>query len=230
MKGEEPAETRNPRAGLPSYIGCEGGAQADDAPRPGDLGSLEDGELLDLITQQDRKALEVLYDRYSKAVYSLAMHMLGDSGAAEEVTQDAFFNVWRRASTFRSERGKVSSWLFSIAHHRVIDEARRRRRHDKMQVYQEVELISQPADDTSDPTKYATLQMQRSAIMKALSALRPEQREVVMLAYYGGFTHSEIASRLAQPLGTVKTRMRLALKKLRSVMGPQAQEWAEHGL
>ncbi len=90
--------------------------------------------------------------------------------------------------------------------------------------------MNQPADERGDSTLYAVRQMQRSMIMEALTALRSKQREVVLLAYYGGLTHSEIAHRLEQPLGTVKTRVRLALKKHKDVMGPQAHEWADHGL
>ena len=193
--------------------------------------TLSDLELIELIARKDRDALETLYGKFSGAVFSLAVHMLRDHTAAEEVTQDAFFNVWRRASSYRSEKGKVTTWLFSIAHHRMIDELRRRRRREQLTVTQDLELISQPEDDAGDPAKYAMFQMRRSEMTEALSALRPEQREVVVLAYYGGLTHSEIAKKLNQPLGTVKTRMRLALKKLRDVLGPQAKrEWAEHGL
>ena len=226
------SEKRNLSTGLPSYIPKKG-RRAGGEPGPvrlEDYEGLSDGELVGFIVRQERKALEVLYDRYSGAVYSMAMHMLRDAGAAEEVTQDAFFNVWRRASSYRSERGKVTSWLFSIGHHRIIDELRRRRRRDQIQVYHDVELLHQPSDETVDPTKYAMRQLQRSEITEALTNLRPEQREVVVLAYYGGLTHSEIANRLGHPLGTVKTRMRLALKKLREVMGPQAHEWVEHGM
>jgi RNA polymerase sigma-70 factor (ECF subfamily) len=182
--------------------------------------------LLSLIEEKDRQALEALYARYSGPVFSLAMQMLRDAGAAEEVTQDAFFNVWRRAASYRSDRGKVTAWLFSIAHHRVIDEVRRRKRREQAQSSQDVDLLSQPADDSGDPARFAIGQMRRSEIKEALSGLRPEQRDVVILAYYGGLTHSEIAKKLDQPLGTVKTRMRLALKKLRDIMGPQAREWA----
>jgi RNA polymerase sigma-70 factor (ECF subfamily) len=191
---------------------------------------LTDEKLLELIDGRSKVALEALYDRYSGAIYSLAIRMLRDAGAAEEVTQDAFFNVWRRASSYRQDRGKASAWLFSIGHHRVIDEVRKRRRRDQTQVYYDVELIDQPGDESNDPVRFAGLQMQRSLLKKALAKLRIEQREIVVLAYYGGFTHSEIANKLGQPLGTVKTRMRLALKKLRQVLGPQDREWAEHGL
>ena len=91
---------------------------------------LDDGDLVGLIVQEDRRALEALYNRYSGTVFSLAMQVLRDEGAAEEVTQDAFFNVWRRASTYHSDRGKVTAWLFSIAHHRTIDELRKRKKED----------------------------------------------------------------------------------------------------
>lgn len=196
------------------------------AVRYEDLG---DERLLELIAQQSREALEAFYDRHASAVYSLAMHMLKDSGVAEEVTQDVFLNVWRRASSYQSRRGSVLAWLFSIAHHRAIDELRRRRR-EQAQMQPGVDLTDKLSDDSTDPTEHAATEMERSRLNAALSSLRPEQREVVVLAYFGGLTHSEIAKHLGQPLGTVKTRMRLALQKLREVLGPQIKEWADHGL
>ena len=221
----------NPPTGAPSYIAEKDGHTPDGhiPARLEDHEGLSDEELLRLIVQRGRDALEVLYDRYAVAVYSLAMHMLRDMGAAEEVTQDTFFNVWRRASSYSPERGKVRAWLFSIGHHRIIDEFRRRRRREQSQVLFDVDLIQQ-TDESGDPSKYAMAQLRRSDIKEALTVLRPEQREVVVLAYYGGLTHSEIAERLEQPLGTVKTRMRLALKKLRNTMSPRTQEWVQHGL
>ena len=189
-----------------------------------DYQELEDVDLLALIVKEEKKALEALYARYSTAVYSLSVQMLRDSEAAEEVTQDAFFNVWRRASSYKSGRGNVSSWLFSIAHHRAIDEIRKRKRHRQMQVPGVVDIENQPSDDTTDPVRYTTVQFQRGEIEEALVNLGTDQRNVVVLAYYGGLTHSEIAAKLEQPLGTVKTRMRLALKKLREVMAPPVEE------
>ncbi len=194
-----------------------------------DCAELEDQELLGLLVDKQRAALEVLYDRYGGAIYSLAMHMLRDQGAAEEVAQDTFFNVWRRASSYAADRGKVSAWLFSIGHHRIIDELRKRKRRDQTTLVPDIEAVHQTEDESADPNKYADQQMQRSRIKEALQVLRPEQRDVVVLAYFGGFTHSEIAEKLDQPLGTVKTRMRLALKKLRETMGPQAREWVDGG-
>ena len=188
-----------------------------------------DAELVEFIARQDNGSLEALYDRYAGVVYSLAIHMLKDSKAAEEVTQDVFFNVWRRASSYRAERGKVISWLFGIAHHRTVDELRRRRR-ERAHVQMGVDLTNKPDDDADDPPSYAASRYERGRLEDALSYLRPEQREVVVLAYFGGLTHSEIAGRLQQPLGTVKTRMRLALRKLREVLGPQGWEQPHHGL
>jgi RNA polymerase sigma-70 factor (ECF subfamily) len=190
----------------------------------------EDGKLMEYIADKDRAALEALYTRYSGPVYSLAMHLLRDLGASEEVTQDTFFNVWRRGGSYKSNRGSVTAWLFSIAHHRTIDELRERRR-DQTRVQHGVDMNQRPTEDRSDdPTQYATAQFEASRLKEALTILRPEQREVVVLAYYGGFTHSEIARKLDQPLGTVKTRMRLAIKKLRGVIGSTRQESAEYGL
>ena len=189
----------------------------------------DNGQLLELIAAEDLGALETLYERYANAVYSLALQMLKDPGAAEEATQDVFLNVWRRASSYQSPKGSVTAWLFRIAHNRTIDELRRRRR-DLDHLQHGVDLSNRSADDGNDPLEYTNSQMERGQIKKALHTLRPEQREVVMLAYFGGLTHSEIANHLGQPLGTVKTRMRLALKKLREVLGPQIRERADHGL
>ena len=187
-----------------------------------------DRELIRGICQRDRAALEALYSKYSGPVYSLAIHMLRDPGAAEEVVQDTFFNVWRRAGSYKPDRGSVTSWLFRIARNRTIDELRKRRKEFES-VRHGVDLTNRPTESRDDdPTEYVTAQFEGSRLKQALATLRPEQREVVVLAYFGGMTHSEISRKLAQPLGTVKTRMRLALKKLRTVIGPQVEEYAEH--
>ena len=216
--------SENPKAPSRSYVSTRAGETSESGPSP------SDEELVAAIAGGSRQALEDLYDRYSGAVYALAVNILRDPGAAEESVQDTFFNVWRRASSYAPEKGKVTSWLFSIGHHRVIDEVRKRKRREQPLVGREVDMLNQPDGGHNDPTKHAALHMVRGEIKKAMSALRPEQREVVVLAYYGGMTHSEIASKLEQPLGTVKTRMRLALRKLRSVMGSKGRESMEHGL
>ena len=192
-----------------------------------DYEQAEDGNLMEAICERDRHALEALYTRYSGPVYSLAMHMLRDPGAAEEVTQDAFFNVWRRAGSYKAPRGSVKSWLFSIAHNRTIDELRKRKRHYDNLRYG-VDLSNKPSESReSDPAEYATAQFEGSRLKDAMTTLRPEQREVLTLAYFGGLTHSEISKRLDQPLGTVKTRIRLGIRRLRDTMGAQSPERAE---
>ena len=190
---------------------------------------LDDGQLLTLISERNRDALERLYGRYGGGVFSLAMHLLRDSGAAEEVTQDVFFNVWRRSSSYSAERGTVTAWLFSIAHHRAIDELRRRQRR-QTRIQPGVDPVEMPSGEGSDPLEFTTSQFESGRLKDALEDLRPEQREVVILAYFSGLTQSEIAMRLGHPLGTVKTRTRLALKRLREVLGPQIKESAEHGV
>ncbi len=190
----------------------------------------EDKILMECISKGDKNALEALYSRYSRQVYSLSIHMLRDPTAAEEVTQDTFFNVWRRAGSYKPNRGKVTSWLFSVAHNRTIDELRKRRREYDRVKY-DVDLTNRPTESRADdPTEYVSVQFEGARLKSALMTLRPEQRDVVTLAYFGGLTHSEISKELEQPLGTVKTRMRLAMKKLREVLEPQIRESAEHGL
>lgn len=225
MKERPMDKQRNLPGGLSSYNkreGCNEGA--DSARSRAGYEALSDSDLLGLISIGTRQALESLYDRYGNAVYSLSMYILRDAGAAEEVTQDAFLNVWRRATTYSSQRGEVKAWLLSIAHHRAIDELRQRRRHEQGQTHNEFDLENHPSDESDDPVKYATREFQRGRVREALLTLGPEQREVVLLAYYGGFTHTEIAKLLGHPLGTVKTRMRLALKKLRLDLTPQFED------
>ena len=184
----------------------------------------EDRSLIDGISRRDLDSLDALYSRYGGPVYAIALRMLRDPGASEEVTQDTFFNVWRRANSYRSDRGSVTGWLFSIAHHRAIDELRKRsREYGKLQYG--LDLDNRPSESRSDdPAECAALQFAGNCITEALTTLRPEQREVVVLAYFSGLTHSEISQRLGTPLGTVKTRMRLAMKKLREALAPRILE------
>ena len=180
----------------------------------------EDKDLISGIRDRDRMALEALHSRYSGAVYGLAMRMLRDAGAAEEVAQDTFFNIWRRAGSYAAQRGSVTAWLFGIARNRAIDELRKRRRAaDRFQ--NGVDLSNKPAETRdSDPAEYAALMHESRRVREALDELRPEQRQVVALAYFAGMTHTQISKELGQPLGTVKTRMRLAIKKLRRALEP----------
>jgi len=175
---------------------------------------LSDTALLARISQSDRFALEALYDRYGRRVFALAARVLNDPEASEEVTQDVFLSVWRRVDSYRPGRGKFTTWLLSIAHNRTIDELRRRRRDlnrdssdvdDHLNIQEDAPL---PADQIVAESEYAMLR-------RAMADLPREQRRVVEMSYFSGLTQAEISEQTGQPLGTVKTRMRLALKKLR---------------
>lgn len=192
-----------------------------------DYEALSDSELLVLIDEKNKEAFEVLYDRYSNAVYSLSIRMLKESGLAEEVTQDTFVSIWRYANKYDAGRGKFVSWVFRIAHNRAIDEIRKWKRRHNVEYSHETDSNVESTDELNDPEKFAISQFRQSDIKDALSRLRFEQQRVIMLAYYCGLTQSEIAKRLNQPLGTVKTRMRLALRKLRESMDPQKEEWIQ---
>ena len=188
-----------------------------------------DEQLMAEIVKGNTEALEALYDRYSNGIFTFVMRMLRDSGAAEEVMQDVFFRAWRRASSYRANKGGVSSWIFAIARNRAIDEIRRRQRKQSQIVYG-VDLRNTSSDEFNTPLEYATLQFELGLVKSALPTLKLEQRKVVMLAYFGGLTHTEIAEYLGYPLGTVKTRMRLALKRLKEYLSPRIQEMEGDGL
>ena len=183
-----------------------------------DYESLDDHQLMQLISQVDKDALEALYTRYQTPVYSLAMYMLKQPALAEEVTQDIFLNIWLKASSFNAERGQPRGWIMSVAHHKIVDLIRSRRRtiiSTDPADYETLDLL--PAGGASTEAQVEQT-LERERIMRALETIPESQREVIMLAYFGGFSQSEMADRLDQPLGTVKTRVRLAMQKLRTVL------------
>ena len=194
-------------------------------------GLMEDGQndqlLLALIAEQRHEALEALHHRYSAAVFGLAISVLRDSVLAEDVAQDVFLKVWLRPRSYRAQRGSVETWLLSIAHHRTID-VWRRRRIERSPVYQRISLSYNPLSDSYDPVEYVTRQFERNRIEVALRTLPPEQNQVVRLAYFGEMTQQEIANLRGTPLGTVKTRMRLGLRKLRRALEVHAEEHHRH--
>ena len=173
-----------------------------------------DEALLAQIVDTDRLALECLYQRYSTRVFLLSYRMLSDQGASEEVTQDVFLNVWRRAASYKSGRGKFTTWLFGIAHHRTIDELRKRTRGRQRNIENVDDYLNLESSDVQ-PADAAVANSEYAIVRKALLKLPEAQRAVIEMSYFGGFTQAEIAVKLDQPLGTVKTRMRLGLKKLR---------------
>ena len=178
---------------------------------------LTDQELVAEIADRNRDALAALYDRYGRRVFGLAVRMLNDAVKSEEVTQDVFLRVWRRATSYTPTKGKFTTWLFRIAHNRTIDELRKMRR-DKSRYSDNIEDHYDLESPTISPPDAAVANSEYEQVRLALDVLPPPQREVVELSYFKGFTQSEIARKTGQPLGTVKTRMRLALRKLRKAL------------
>ena len=194
------------------------------ARNPVDYEGLEDRQLIHRITLDDQAALEALYGRYSTAVYSLAMYMLKQEALAEDATQETFLNIWLKASSFNSDRGQPKSWIMSVAHHKIVDLIRSRRRTSYMTDPggdETLELLPSGQASTEEQVEQT---LQRERILKALTLLPEAQQEVVMLAYFEGYSQSEMAEKLGQPLGTVKTRVRLAMQKLRAALEQDVQE------
>jgi len=180
----------------------------------------EDDLLIRRVAAGDRRAFEALYDRYSPAVFGVALKMLGDREVAEEAVQEIFWRIWQRSGSFDSSRA-FAPWLFGIAHNYCIDELRRRRVRPQ-QVYEDDDHpILSEIPDAADVGETAVLSDQRRLVREALDQLPEEQRQALLLAYFGGLTQQEIAAKLGNPLGTVKTRMRLGLQKLRSLLQGQ---------
>ena len=179
---------------------------------------LRDEQLMTLIANGEKDALEVFYNRYTSSVFSLARYILKDHGLAEEATQDIFLNLWLKASSYDPQRGTPRAWFMSVAHHRIIDviKSRKRAAQSTNQVPHELlDLHPSSQESTEDEVER---NLTREQIFGALASLPEEQREVIVLAYFGGYSQSEIATRLSQPLGTVKTRVRLGMQKLRAVL------------
>ena len=182
--------------------------------------TIGDEQLIAQVARGDRRAFEALYDRYSSAVFGLALRMLSNRQQAEEAVQEIFWRVWQRAQSFDPNRS-FAPWLFGIAHNYSIDELRRRRVRPQS-VYEDDEhpILSSIPDDT-DVGEAALMGEQRRLVINALRELPTEQRQALELAYFGGLTQQEVAERLGSPLGTVKTRMRLGLQKMRTILQRQ---------
>ena len=177
-----------------------------------------DHTLLRQITQEKEGALEALYVRYATSVYSLAMFMLRQPPLAEEVTQDVFLNIWRKAATYKAERGEPKAWIMSIAHHRIVDVIRSRRRTPPISEPREFDLLELLPSGGATTEEEVERNLDRDRIVKALASLPEAQKQVIVLAYFEGYSQSEMAKMLHQPLGTVKTRVRLAMQKLRTIL------------
>ena len=178
-----------------------------------------DEELLAQLQQGKLQALEVLYDRYHRLLLALVYRVIGDQQVAEEVVQEVFLAVWRRSATYRPARGKVRQWLLSISRNRAIDRVR-----GNLKPSQTVEL-DESLTDLSAPEawEYVDQSVQRERVRAELATLPAEQREVIELAYYGGLTLQQISDQTQVPLGTIKSRTRLAMDKLRQALRDLAE-------
>jgi RNA polymerase sigma-70 factor (ECF subfamily) len=183
--------------------------------------SLPDAELMARVSRRDKQALEELYERHAAAALGLALKMMGERNAAEEIVQEAFWRVWKRGATFELGRGQFTGWLFGIIHNLAIDEMRRRRaRPSTVSTDTEEETLLELPDMEMDVAEAALLSVTGEQIRSALATLPDAQRSVIELAFYEGLTHQEIAARLNEPIGTIHTRARLALQKLREALIP----------
>jgi RNA polymerase sigma factor (sigma-70 family) len=186
-----------------------------------ELAHLSDEALVALVARSDDGALAALYDRFGRVAYGLALRIVRDRALAEDVVQEAFLTVWRNAHRFVPERAKASSWILTFVHRRAVDLVRReeRRRTEP--------LPETPLEAESPATEEeAWLRLRRERVQKALRSLPDQQREAIELAYFGGFTQSELAERLGEPLGTIKSRMFTGLARLRELLADnELEQW-----
>ena len=186
-----------------------------------DLVHLSDEALLSLVAGSDDAALAELYDRFGGVAYGLARRILRDDALAEDAVQEAFLAIWRGAARFLPERGKASTWILTLVHRRSVDLVRREQRR-------QAEALPESAADVTTATAEDELwlRLERERVQAALAKLPDQQREAIELAYYGGFTQSELAERLGQPLGTIKSRMFAGLANLRELLdNPTETQW-----
>jgi RNA polymerase sigma-70 factor (ECF subfamily) len=202
-----------------------GGEPLTTAPHAVGSAADDDLSLVNALAKGDARALEVIYDRYSRGVYSLALRLLNDGPAAEEVVQETFLKLWRQPSAYQPARGRLLPWLLGVSHHQAVDVLRRRQLEQRHRMPPSphangdalVDMVDNLGLTSSDgdPQLRAGAFEQRAAVSRALASLPIEQRLPLQLAYFRGMTQFEVARLLDLPLGTVKTRMRLGLQQLR---------------
>ena len=178
-----------------------------------DIRNLADEEAMQLVGDGNPRAFELIYDRHGGAAFSLAYRMVGNRVAAEDVVQEAFLSIWRSRMRYDSSRGSVRTWVLGIVHNRTIDALRRGATHERRQEALDGVEERHEAPELTDVE--AARREEARSVRGALETLPEEQRRTIELAYFGGFTHSQIAELLDEPIGTVKGRMRLGLDKLR---------------
>ena len=175
------------------------------------------------MAQGDESALTLLYDASNRLVYGLALRILGEAGAAEEVTLDVYLQVWKQANRFDAARGRVSTWLMTMARSRAIDPLRAKPLEAAQS--ETLEAVAETESDDPDPEESTAVAQQQAQVRRALSILTEEQRRAIELAFFSGLSQSEIALKLNEPLGTVKTRIRNGMQKLRELLQPYQGEW-----
>jgi RNA polymerase sigma-70 factor (ECF subfamily) len=178
-----------------------------------DLRNLADEEMMQLVQASDPRAFELLYDRHAGAAFSLAYRMVGNRVSAEDITQEAFLSIWRSRLRYDPARGSVRTWVLGIVHNRAIDSLRRSVVHDRRR--QTMEGVEERFEARERTDVEAARRDEARTVRSALDTLPEEQRRTIELAYFGGFSHSQIAELLNEPIGTVKGRMRLGLDKMR---------------
>jgi RNA polymerase sigma-70 factor (ECF subfamily) len=174
--------------------------------------------LVELVATGDQSALGALYDATNRLIYSLILRVLGDVSSAEEVLIDVYTQVWRQAASYDANRGAPLAWMATIARSRAIDRLRSGWQDQRRK--ESLEVLGDAPTNAASPEEMTAESERRKFVREALNLLTPEQREVIELAYYSGLSHSEIAEKLKQPLGTVKTRTRLGMMKLREALTP----------
>jgi RNA polymerase sigma-70 factor (ECF subfamily) len=183
-----------------------------------------DEELISAICKGEEYAIEILYDRYHRYAYALAYRILRDPQAAEDIVQDAFLSIWRKASSYQVQHGSVHSWLQAIVHHRAIDMVRAGAHRDHQWTPLLTDNEQDPPSEQPDVWDQTWQGEQRRVIRSVLDQIPAEQRMVIELAYFGGYTHAEISEQYHIPLGTVKGRMRLGLQKMKILLSEQGLE------
>jgi RNA polymerase sigma-70 factor (ECF subfamily) len=183
-----------------------------------DLNALADEELASRVLMSDSAALEQLYDRYVRQCFGLAVRIVGDGALAEEIVQEVFLKLWTQPASYTQSRGRFISWLLSLVHHRSIDELRRRSRTETPLDGRAGGTLDVQADPEPEPGEQVSLTELREGVRSALSQLPANQREPIELAFFRGLTHTQIAQLLGQPLGTVKTRIRLGMSAMRETL------------
>lgn len=194
----------------------------DVSPNEEHYAALDDEELMQRLFLRDLAAFQTLYNRYGNLVYSTSLRVVKDAHIAEDMVQEVFLRLWRKPESYLPQKGRFVTWLTSVTRNRAVDEIRSRNRRYRHETASPEEQERELPDlEAQDPALTAELVDQRRLVLAAMKDLPPEQRQVIELAYFGGLTQQEIAERTSQPLGTVKTRIRLGMQKLRAALTPE---------